>query len=744
MSDLNDDREGPFDDEVVNEAHNRFKRCAERESIARERNIEDLKFAEGDSDNGYQWPNTIRRARDVDARPCLTLNVVRQHNFQIINAMKRSRRGVTVKPVGNGATKESADIVAGVIRHIEYRSQAQTAYDIGRTFQVKIGIGWWRLLTDYSDPDSWDQEITIAQVHDPLSVFMDPDIQQRNGLDARFAFVFDNVPKAEFAEAYPQFADEVGHEPLGIGTSDDGWVSQNHIRLCEYFRKVQKRDKLLSFVDQATGQRKVIRASKLTPEITKAIAADPLTRERTVYDDVVEWKLIAGSKQIDQTTWAGKYIPLIRCIGEETVVNGEYDRKGHTRAIKDAQRMFNYNASAQVEFGALQSKTPWVAPVKAIEDLEGYWKTANTVNHSILPYNHIDDDGNPIAPPARTEPPKASPAYQMGMDTAFNQMMMVSGQWQNQMGMMGNERTGEAIMQRQEQSDTATLHFADHYDDAIRATGIQLVDLIPRVYDTQRVIQILADDGADIEVEINPQARQAFIAQRNHEGEVVRRIFNPALGKYQIQADVGPSFGTRREETVRAMTLILTQNPALTGVIGDLLLNAMDFKEAQEAALRLKRMVPPQALGQGPSPNEQLLMQQVQVLQKALTKALEAHGKDRIKLVGKAEQRDIDVYEAETKRIQALAKVLPQDPQAIAMLIDQLLGETDATTLVPILEANARALAEQSGGDEMASPAEGPTPSGPTEWDLSDPSRRGRVLRVAPLARQRRTPGVIG
>lgn len=744
MSDSQDEKDGPFADEVVNEAHARFKRCAEWESVSRERNLEDLKFAEADSDNGYQWPNAIRKAREVDARPCLTLNITRQHNLQIINEMKKNRTGIAMRPTGNGATKDSADVLSGIVRHIEYHSQAQTAYDIGRQFQIKIGIGWWRVLTDWDGPDSWDQEIFIAQVGDPLSIYMDPTIQQRNGLDARFAFVFDNVPKAEFEEAYPEFKDIASTAPMQIGVGGENeWNGSNKVRICEYFRKVPKKDTLLSFVDKQTGQRKTIRASKLPAEAVRVIKADPLTRWRAVVDDVVEWKLIVGETVVEESVWPGKYIPLIRCIGEETKIEGILDRKGHTRAMKDAQRMFNYNASGQVEFVALQSKTPWIAPAKAIEEFEVYWKTANQINHSILPYNHVDDEGNEIPAPARTQPPTASQAFQLGMDTAANQIMQVSGQHQNQMGMAGNERTGEAIVQRQGQSDTATLHFADHYADAIRTTGIVLIDLIPHIYDTKRIIKIMAEDGEDMEVQIDPAAKQAFIANLGHEGEVIKRIFNPNLGWYEVQADIGPAFGTRREETVKAMTLLLTQAPALTGLIGDLLLSAMDFKEATEAAQRLKRMVPPQAMGKGPSQQEQQLMLQVQQLKTSLSKSLQAHGKDRIKLISKAEQRDIDVYDAETKRIQALAKMLPTDPEAIAMLIDQLVGEAGVTSLLPVLEANAAALADQNVEVDTDNPGENALRPA-AEWDLTDASRRGRVLRIAPLARERKTPGVIG
>lgn len=727
-------------DPVVSQAKKRFQRCVEWEANARQHMLEDVKFEHGDSDNGYQWPNNIRQNRDIGAKPCLTMNIVRQHNLQITNEQKQNKSAMAFRATGNGATKESADVMSGIARRIEYQSNAQDAYAKASEFQVGGGIGWWRLVTEYAGVDTFDQDIFIREVNDPLAIYMDPDIQTKSGLDAKFAFYFDTVPRAEFNEAYPEFKDIAGTAPLSIGSGTDDWVTKSHVRVCEYFRKSAKKDLLISFMDGQT--RKVVRKSRLPAASVKAILDDELTKSREITDDVVEWKLIVGSKVIDETEWPGKYIPLVRIIGTETKVDGVLDRKGHTRTMKDAQRMYNYNASAQVEFVALQSKTPWIAAAKSIEEYEVLWNTSNIKNHSVLIYNNRDDEGNEIPPPVRQEPPTASTAFESGMQTAFNQMMMTSGQWQNQMGMGGNERTGEAISQRQGQSDTATYHFADNFAIGIRTTGQMLIDLIPKVYDTKRVVKILGEDGVEQEVEIDPAAQQVFMQKLDRENKVARRVFNPTLGQYDVEAGVGPAYGTRREETVKAMTLLLTQAPALTNIIGDLLLNAMDFKEANEAAIRLKRMVPPQALGVGPTQTEQQQQQQIAGLTAALQESLVKQGKEQLRLAGKEQKRDIEVYDAETKRMSALQKMLPLDQAGLEKLIRQLVEESSKTTLEPITAANAddldedtapgakpNAKAESAAGGE-APPVAGARKAPDGNWYLADPTRPGKYLQV--------------
>jgi len=395
--------------------------------------------------------------------------------------------------------------------------------------------------------------------------------------------------------------------------------------------------------------------------------------------------------------------------------------------------------------------------------LESYWNSANIDNISVLPYNDIDED-NPdkeIAPPQRIPPPVSSPGFEAAMITATNQMMMVSGQYQNELGQQGNERTGRAIEARQEQSATSVFHFQDNYESGLVFLCKQIIGLAPKIYDTRRVIKVLAEDGSDMELEIDPAARLAYLQEVGHQGEVVRRIFNPNLGKYDIAAEVGPAYTSRRQETLDALTLILTQAPALVGVIGDLLFKNMEFEDAMEAALRLKRMVPPEALGQGPTAKEQALQAQVQALGGELTKTLETLGKDKVKLLGKDQMRDIDAYKAETDRMKALADLLPMDQPGLQQVIERLVQDSLQTTLLPLLKQNLQAdsgngPAGEEGGGEPSSGTSGglpglPAPEPPPlpgarkapdgEWYILDPTRHTRYLRIGPLAKEHPVSG---
>lgn len=701
------------DDRIIAEAKRRFRQCEEWESNARRLFLEDIKFANGDSNNGYQWPDDIRRNRDVDQKPCLTINKIRQHNLQIINDAKQNKPRAKVDPVGNGADFEAAQVFEGIFRHIEYISNASVAYDTATSFQVQGGIGYWRIVTDYLGNDNFDQEIFIRRIKDPLSVFLDPDINEVDGSDARFGFIFDDMPVDEFRSAYPEYRDKGGASALGYA---DGWVDKEHIRVAEYYRREENLEQLISFTDPRTGEPRMLRRGDIPDDIISAVIDSPSSKVREIKTWKVKWYLIIGDEIAERRDWAGMYIPIVRIIGEETIINGELDRKGHTRNMRDPQRIYNYWSSSAVEHVALQSKTPYIAPALAIENLETYWETANTVNHAVLPYNSVDDDGNPIPAPARSEAPQMAAAYIQGLDIASREMQMVSGQNEETFGQKGQTISGVAIQERQRRGDNATYHYIDNQAIGIRFTGKILLDLIPKIYDTPRVLRIMSDDGEDSHIQLDPGAAKAYAKHSLETAEATKAIFNPNIGRYDVMADVGPAYATRRQEAFNAISEILKSAPDLVNITGDLLFRSADFPLAEEIAERLERMVPPQAKGEGVPPAVQQLQQELQKTQQIIATMAQSLGEERLRLKAKDQQKDIDVYEAITKRMSILIKE-QVNPKDIAMMLHDLMVEEHKATLTQVSAASAPDLSQSAQTGE-----EGPTNPGGVTPSATNPS----------------------
>lgn len=661
------------DEKIVQEAKDRFDECIEWEADFRKLFIEDLRFANGDSDNKYQWPDTTRDNREIDDRPCLTINKTKQHCLQIINDGRQHAPQIKVKPIEGGATVEAAKLIDGYVRHVEYRSHAQSAYNTSQEFAVFGGIGYCRVTTEYVNDSSFDQDIRIERVTDPMTVYLDPAIKEMDGSDAGFGFVFVDHKKDEFARKYGKKAAEEAQFPL----SEEGgttWLSKNKIRVCEYFR-VQIKYEVIAALDaelvEALGlSTNIIKEKDVEPEVWKVILAaaneeDAKVRTRKAEKKQVQWFLIAGNKIRERRDWPGSYVPIARCAGEELIIDGKLERKGHTRTLKDPQRMYNYWTSSGVENVALQTKIPYIAAAEAISGYETYWDTANANNYSYLPFNSIDDQGNAIPMPSRVQPPVMANAYIEGMKIAASEMMMVSGQYQAVMGQQGNETSGVAIANRQRQGDNATYHFIDHQAAMVRFIGVLVVDLMPKVIDTPRLLRVLGEDGVEDFIHVDPEAKQAHVEKQIGMEKEAQQVLNPNIGTYDVVVDVGPAYATRRQEAFAAMSQIMAHNDELMSKAGDLLFKAADFPMAQDIAERLNRAIPPQLLGKGPDPQLQAAMEQIDKLHIALGAMTNSMAAMKGKDDAASQRADADTFRAETDRARFLHDAGMDSHQAI-------------------------------------------------------------------------------
>lgn len=687
------------DEKIVQEAKDRFKKCMDWESDFRRLFLADVKFVNGDSDNGWQWPDDLRKDREKNKRPALTINKTAQYCALITNNARQNKPSVNIKPMGQESSYQAAQILEGLIRHIEYISSAQNIYDEATENQVEGGIGFWRIITKYCDDDSFDQEVLIAPVRDALSVILDCDIKQKDASDARYGFVFDDIPIKEFERQYPGIdIQEVSGAGTGLNESDD-WVREDNIRVAEYYRILEKKDELIHMEDE-NGIVAEFKRSEIPAKYQKRfeeLGENVKTREIT--NKQLEWYKIAGAKIIDRRKLKGKYIPIIRVVGKERVIEGKLERKGHVRALKDPQRMYNYNSSGQVEYGAMGTKTQWMVATDAISGNEVAWNNMNRDNAAYVTFKHMDEDGNPIPPPQRIEPPGTVPAFLDGMKIAAAEMELASGQQSQQQQNPAVERTPRAIDARERHGETATYHFIDNLAIAIRQTGRVILDLIPHIYDTERTIQILGRDGTQTNVRVQPDAKQAYEAQQERD-DVTNVLFNPAVGKYEVESDVGPAYASQRQEAWNAFVQITTGNPELINEIGDLMFQSADFPLADKIAERIKRKIratAPWLLDDQPGPVISDMQKQIADGSQKIAELLQQLAENKLKLKGKEEARDVQVYEAISKRITAASNSIVDlkaigDTQGIEALLNQIIAEAMGFDLRDVIEANKPSL----------------------------------------------------
>lgn len=664
------------DDSVLSVMRSRMTMAISALSGTRDSELDDLRFYAGSPDNQWQWPNDVLQTRGssqgpvVSARPCLTINKLPQHVKQITNEQRMNRPTIKVLPVDDKSDIEMADVFNGVIRHIEYTSDADVAYDTACENQVTYGEGYLRILTEYCDDTSFDQEIKIGRIRNSFSVYMDPMIQDPAGADARWCFITDDMTKDEYERAYPKASPISTLTARGIGDSSiNQWISETTVRVAEYFYIECEKATLNLYPGNQT-------ALTGTPEdsLLRAMFGKPL-RSRQSDRERVKWCKTNGYEILEESEWAGSFIPVVRVVGNEFEVDGQLYVSGLVRNAKDAQRMYNYWCSQEAEMLALAPKAPFIGYGGQFEGYEQQWKTANTQNWPYLEVNPdvTDGQGAVLPLPERAQPPMASSGLLQAKAGASEDIKSTTGQYNASLGMTSNERSGKAILARQRESDVGTYHYADNLARAVRHIGRQLVDLIPKIYDTARVARILGEDGEPSTVKMNPDQEEPVKKIMGPGGVVVDKIYNPRVGKYDVRVITGPGYATKRQEALESMAQLLQGNSQLWQVAGDLFVKNMDWPGAQDLAKRLQKMLDPQVMADEDNPalvaaNQQMEamnaeMQQMFKMLQNVQQSMEAK-----EMHIKQFEAEIKAYQAETQRISAVqAGMTPEQIQDIVM-----------------------------------------------------------------------------
>jgi len=678
----------------------RFDRAVEADVKNRENMIDDLNFFIGE-----QWPPEIKRRREQDPdgpRPCLTINKIPQFVRQVTNDQRQNRPAIKVHPVDSAGDPETAEVIQGIIRNIEDVSKADIAYDTAFESAVKIGIGYFRVITDFTDENSFDQDIYVKHIPNAFSVYFDPDSLLPDGSDSNWCFITEMMGKEEFEDMYPD-ADLTEFGNIGRGDSYKNWYGEETVRVAEYFEKTSENEVLVLLSDGRTVLEKDIKKYE-------SLGLSVVKNRKTKIEKI-KWYKLTGDDVLDEKEWAGIFIPVIPVIGNEDNIEGEKVRSGIIRNAKDPQRMYNFWRTSATEMIALAPKAPFIAAEGQMEGHEEEWKSANIVNRAVLTYKPTSLSGQMAPPPQRNPYPGDPMGISSEAQIAEHDIQTTIGIYNASLGERSNERSGRAILARQKEGDTSTYHYIDNLNKSIRHCGRIIVDLIPKIYDTKRIARILGDEGTKEPVSLDPDQQQSKQQVQTVTG--IETVYNLGMGKYDVTISSGPSYQTRRQESVEAMLQMTQANPQLMQFIGDLMVKSMDWPGADEIANRLRKMLPPQLQDENkdipPQAQQQIqqLTQQVQQLdhviqqmtqemdilkQKKDEKMAELQMKGQISQQEKqmeAEKINHD-YELAVAKLQAEIQLEREKANAeIQLMREKAIAEIEAKKEIAIINANA-------------------------------------------------------
>jgi len=587
--------DGMKKDNIIKEALERFESSQEGSEWNREAFYEDVKFAR----LAEQWPDAVKKQRIQEGRPVLVINKMPALIRSIVNESRQNKPAISVAPVDGGADEDTAEVIGGLIRSIERNSNASLAYDTAIDHAVTGGMGFFRISTDYAHPDSFEMEARIDRIPNPLMVHWDTSSTGFDASDWEYAFISDMIAKDEFKARYPDAA-LVPFEGDSREDASDQWINDDDVRVAEYFLRTEKERKLfLVAIPNGNGgfETKAIREKDMRSHADSVLAAGGVDTTGGSDDEIiaaalqatgaevraerdakyyeVSRRIISGSEVLEEDVWPGSTIPICPVWGDEVFLDGRRHFRSLIRDAKDPQLMFNLWRSATTELVASAPKAPWVGPQGFVpRGQEDKWASANTRTHAYLEFN---PDAGPPSRTAFAGPPAG--ALQEALNAA-DDMKAITGIYDSSVGARSNETSGRAILARERQGDISNFHFIDNLSRAIQYAGKCLVEIIPSVYSERESVRILGEDSKE------------KVAKLTTEAGGGKGLYNLSIGKYDVTVDTGPSFATQRVEARETLIEIMRQVPDAAPVLGDVLLDNMDFSGADRIAKRLEQMLP--------------------------------------------------------------------------------------------------------------------------------------------------------
>lgn len=595
-------------DKLISEVKKNFSRAVSADSDNRELAIEDIRFVD---EEGAQWDKETLKNRGN--RPAYTFDNTSIAIDQVKGDQRQNTPQIRILPVDNKSDRKIADIHEGLIRAIERNSSAKTAYNTGFDFALKGGFGAWRIYPKFVD-DSFDQELCVDRIENPFTVHFDPSAKDMLKRDAWWAIVSERVGRDQFEAEHP----DLDMKSLDLSVRDSDWLTSDEVRVAEYYKRIRT-EKTIALLDDGRtidyDSIKMIEEELKNPPPESGLSPVRVLKKRKVDTTIIRWwKLYGGGILEGPIDYRWKYIPIVPVFGRITNIEGKRKYRGLVRKAKDPQKAYNSAQTAAMEAVFSVPKAPYLMTPAQIKGLEAQWRSASVTNPLVLYYNpdaKLPNGGKPSR-----EPMPEIPAALITLSAqAAHNIKAATGKFGPSLGEpQANELPG-AIRQRNTEGDISSYEFLDNLAESIKYTGEILVNMIPTVYDGERVIRILGIDGKEDFVEVNKRLR---------DGSLMNDL---SQGRFDVAVDVGPAYTTQRQQAADNLMKLAGVSQMVQQIAGDLIAKNLDFQGADELERRLRipliqqGIIPPdklseeekQLLPQGPPPPDPT---QVALLQK--------------------------------------------------------------------------------------------------------------------------------
>src|SRR3990167_2664824 len=677
--------------------------CASWDSIRKEAKI-DVCLA-----TGRPWDMTEETRKDKQARisvgrPVLALDEISQYVNQYNNSFRTNKRAIKLQPVGEGADEKNAEFKAGMIRQIEYQSNAQSAYICAAESAGIRGYGWARVAKKFYDDTSFDLELCIKRIPNPDNVCPDPDFQEADASDMKWLFFLDSYTEKEFEQNWTDA--KVKSFTPELASKYPKWINNKRIQVAEYWRVETKKRILIQlnekippqFLGEIGGAPKIKGKNLVYPDGVDF----PILKQREVQDRSIVQYITNGIEILEKKTWDGQWIPFVPVFGKEVFVDRgsgpQRELFSLIRLARDPVMLYCFARTNQSEVASMTPKSKWMVLEGQIgqDDLDD-WANAHKLPKAFLKYQVVTDPstGQPIIKaPERVDYEPPIQALEMLAESARRAIQASLGQTALPTSAQRlNEKSGVALKQIENMQQVGSFHFHDNFNVFLMHLGRILNEQIDINYDTTREVGIREEDD-----------NYKMVGIRGEPMEGQEQPYKVGQGKYDITVTVGPSFQSQHEEA-GAFVDTLVQNlrtlPIPPPVAIQLLAKLVRMKQLGPVGDQIVKLLEPE---QGEQQTQAMLgqmKQHIEMLQKGLIPQLQAkiaelEREKQGKVLENQSKEKIAALEAQTEKFKIVVQALTKAEELTSK--ENIAGLQASAEQ---LQAQISALAQPAEGSEM-------------------------------------------
>lgn len=662
------------------------------------KDIRDEAKTDMDYVSGNPWPPEEKKKRVDAGRPCLSMDELNQYTNQLINDIRQNKRAVRVVPRGYGANDKTAELRGDLIREIEYKSNAQSAYACGFENMCNRSYGGWKIVRRYVNEKSFEQEIRIVRIPNPDSSYPDPDSKEADYSDAKYWFLLDLIPRKEYKKKYPK-AKITDFDGDHIKTAPN-WIKEDQIQVAEYWR-VEITVRNLLEVKGPDGKPLTMFEDELPDDVdvAKLRKQKQILNERESEQRKIVQYITNGVEILEKLPQPGKYIPIVWLTGKELYINDGSGPKRYLmsliRLARDPQMMVNYCRTSEAELIGMTPKVPHKGVVGQFHNPE-QWQAANTTPVAFLEYNAITEatGATVLGPPQREDYTPQIEPLELAAESARRAIQAATGLSALPTNAQRlNDKSGVALKQIDANEDRGSFHFIDNYKMALEYSGRIINDLIPCVYDSPREIGMRNAKDEHRTEKIN----QKF---SNDKGEEC--TYNMTVGEHEVTISTGPSFQSERDASNE---FVDTMVPELEGLQLDpvvknkLVALLIKLKNVGPIGDEMVELLDPKA-GQDQSQQQIAQMQQeAEATKVALAQLIEENNKLKLEKSGKIIDNQFKLQQAWIDRLVKIeiAEIgtKAQDPEQRNKLFIELMSNAHNAAMQAMQHAHEHSLADK-------------------------------------------------